>query len=111
LAGGDFVVLDAFNAFITLLGILLGFAGVALTFFTFFAPGFIQKLALKNPMRWMIVPPQTPGNKTYRHRTFSGFTIEVGFSDPVSDEDFFEPWMQALYRPNPRAASYYVRNV
>lgn len=101
-------MLDLFNTFITVLGILLGFSGVALTFLTFFAPGFIQEFALKDPIRWMIVPPQIPGNKTYRHRIFSGFTIEVGFSDPVSDEDFFEPWMQALYRPNPKASSYYV---
>lgn len=99
---------DAFNAVITLAGIVLGFAGVALTFVTFFAPGLIQGLALKKPKRWMNVPSQTLENKTYRHKTFSGFTIEVSFSNPISDGDFFEPWMKALHRPDPRATSYHV---
>jgi hypothetical protein len=101
-------VSDVLNAIVALVGIILGFAGVALTFITFFAPGTIQKLALKNPKSWARVPSQTPGNTTYRHRTYSGFTIDVDFSEPVSDDDYFEPWMDALYRPDQRAASYYV---
>lgn len=99
---------DWLNAVITLAGIVLGFAGVALTFVTFFAPGLIQEFALKNPARWMVVPSANPENKTYRHKIFSGFTIEVGFSNPVSDDTFFEPWMKALYRPDSSATSYYV---
>lgn len=96
-----------FNALVTLLGIILGFAGVALTFITFFAPGLIQYLALKNPKHWVRVPSLVPENSTYRHKIYSGFTLDVGFSDPVN-EDYFEPWMDALPRPDPHAASYYV---
>lgn len=99
---------DVFSTVVALAGIILGFAGVVLTFITFFAPGLIQELALKNPKRWVRVPSQTPGNSTYRHKIYSGFTIDVGFSDRVSEDDYFEPWMDALHRPDPRAASYYV---
>lgn len=91
----------------TLLGIVLGFLGVALTFITFFAPGTVQKLALRRADQWVKIPSFTMGNKAYRHRIFSGFTIEVRLSDPVC-EDFYEFWMEALYRPDPRATSYYV---
>lgn len=99
---------DWLNAIITLTGIALGFAGVVLTFVTFFAPSLIQGLALKSPKRWMLVPSVNPQNRTYRHKVFSGFTIEVGLSSPVSDDHFFEEWMNALYRPDPMATSYYV---
>ncbi|WP_157057516.1 hypothetical protein [Loktanella sp. 3ANDIMAR09] len=99
---------EALNALITFTGIVLSFAGVGLTFITFFAPGVIQSLALKNPKRWMHVPSQTDGNETYRHKIYSGFTIEVGYSDPVHRNDYFEPWMNALYRPDKSATSYYV---
>ncbi|WP_288960947.1 hypothetical protein [uncultured Sulfitobacter sp.] len=99
---------DVFSTVVALAGIILGFAGVVLTFITFFAPGLIQEQALKNPKRWVRVPSQTPGNSTYRHKIYSGFTIEVGFSDRVSEDDYFEPWMDALHRSDPRAASYYV---
>ncbi|MBL3566698.1 hypothetical protein JMM59_17020 [Rhodovulum sulfidophilum] len=97
-----------FSDIVALVGIILGFAGVALTFITFFAPGHIQKLALKNPRSWVRIPSQTLGNTTYRHRIYSGFTIDVDFSEPVSEDDYFEPWMDALHRSDPRAASYYV---
>lgn len=99
---------DVFNAIVALAGITLGFAGVALTFITFFAPGIIQNLALKKPESWVRVPSQTLGNATYRHRIYSGFTIDVNFSESVSEDDYFEPWMEALHRPDQRAASYYV---
>lgn len=99
---------DVLNSIVALAGIILGFAGVALTFITFFAPGTIQNLALKNPKCWVRVPSQTPGNTTYRHRVYSGFTIDVNFSESVSEDDYFEPWMEALHRPDQRAASYYV---
>lgn len=99
---------DYFNAVIALLGIILGFAGVALTFVTFFAPGLIQYLALKNPKPWVRVPSLTPGNATYRHKMYSGFMLDVGFSNPVVERDYFESWMDALHRPDPQAASYYV---
>lgn len=99
---------DVFNAVVALVGIILGFAGVALTFVTFFAPGLIQDLALNNHKHWVRVPPITPENTTYRHKIYSGFTMDVGFSDPVLEHDYFEPWMDALHRPDPRAASYYV---
>lgn len=99
---------DWFSGVIALLGILLGFAGVALTFVTFFAPGLIQNLALRNPKHWVRVPSLTPENATYRHKIFSGFMLDVGFSDPVVERDYFEPWMDALHRPDPRAASFYV---
>jgi hypothetical protein len=101
-------LLDVFNVFITLLGIVLGFAGVALTFATFFAPKHIQRLALRNSRQWMDVPPQKEGNAAYRHKLLSGFTIEVDFSNPICDGNFFEFWMKALYRPDPRASSYYA---
>jgi len=101
-------VSDMLNTIVALFGIILGFAGVALTFITFFAPEIIQKLALKKPKSWVCVPPQTPGNTTYRHKLYSGFTIDVNFSEPVSDDDFFEQWMGELYRPDQRATSYYV---
>lgn len=101
-------MLGALNAMVTLLGIILGFAGVALTFITFFSPGTIQKLALRSPKSWVKVPSRNSEIWTYRHRVYSGFTIEVNFSEPVSGDDFFEPWMDALHRPDQRAASYYV---
>ena len=101
---GDLTVPDVLNAIVALVGIILGFGGVALTFVTFFAPGLIQKLAMKNPKHWVRVPPLTLGNETYRHKIYSGFTMDVGFSDPVSDNSYFEPWMDALHRPDPRAA-------
>lgn len=105
---GYFTMPDWINAIISLVGILLGFAGVALTFVTFFSPGLIQELALKNPTRWMLVPSANSENKTYRHKNYSGFTIEVCFSDPVSEGNFFEPWMRALHQPDSTARSYYV---
>jgi hypothetical protein len=101
-------VSDVLNALVALAGIGLGFAGVALTFVTFFAPGIVQELALKNPKSWAPVPSQETDNKIYRHKVLSGFTIHTDFSNPVSDDDYFEPWMKALHRPDPRAASYYV---
>lgn|GEM_PF-744241 len=99
---------DFLNGIVTLVGLLLGFAGVALTFITFFAPEVIQWLALKNPKSWVTVPSRGVENKTYRHRIYSGFTMEVDLSEPVSDGDFLEPWMLALHRPDPSATSYYV---
>lgn len=99
---------EVFNAVVAFIGIVLGFAGVALTFFTFFAPGIIQGLALKNSKRWMAVPSQKEGGITYRHQIYSGFTIDVDFSNPASDGNYFEPWMNALHRPDSTATSYYV---
>lgn len=100
--------MDLLNSFVSLIGIILGFAGVGLTFVTFFSPGFIQGLALKDAKRWMPVPSVVEGNKAYRHKIFSGFTIEVRLSEPICVDTYFEWWMEALHRPDKSATSYYV---
>lgn len=100
--------MNIFNAIVSLLGIILGFTGVFLTFITFFSPEIVKNLALKNSKRWIPVPAIKYENKMYRHKVFSGFTIEVEYSEPVSENDFFEDWMRALHRPDQSATSYYV---
>lgn len=100
--------MNILNAIVALLGILLGFAGVALTFVTFFSPEIVQNLALKKPKQWKQVPSIKPENKMYRHKIFSGFIIEVGFSEPVSGMGFWEPWMRSLYNPSRTSISYHV---
>jgi len=102
------MALNTFNTIVSVFGIILGFAGILLTFVTFFSPEIVQNLALKKSKHWIPVPAIKYGNKMYRHKVFSGFTIEVEYSEPVSENDFFENWMRALHRPDQSATSYYV---
>ena len=99
--------MDLFSLIISFLGILLAFISIALTYITFFAPGFTAQFALRMQNHWSEVTIPTSGHKFLRHDIFSGFSIEIDFTDPVR-EDFFEPWMNALYRPDKQVSSYYV---
>lgn len=92
---------------LTLVGTFLGLASVALAFVTFFSPTTIQNFALRNPRQWIRVPSINRENRTYRHKLLSGFTIEVDLSEPVQD-NFDEPWMKVLHRPDRVATSHYV---
>lgn len=100
--------MNTFNAIVALLSIILGFTGVFLTFVTFFSPEIVKNWALKKSKHWIPVPAIKYENKMYRHKVFSGFTIEVEYSEPVSEDDFFEDWMRALHRPDRSATSYHV---
>lgn len=99
--------MDTFNSLVGLLSLLLGFSGVALTFVTFFAPDLVLRVAINNSKGWREVPAAREETKLFRHKIFSGFTIEVDLTEPVADV-FHEFWMEALHRPDQRAASYYV---
>ncbi|KUJ77236.1 hypothetical protein [Ruegeria profundi] len=99
--------MQAFSIIVSFLGILLAFISIALTYITFFAPGITAQIALKDRKRWSEVTRPQSGRKLFRHQIFSGFTIEIDIENSVV-EDFFEPWMGALYRPDPSATSYYV---
>ena len=103
----EIVTLELFGLVVSCLGILLAFISIALTYITFFAPGLTAKFALRNEGRWSEVTVNKPGHQFLRHELFSGFSIEIDFTEPVAD-DFFEPWMRALYRPDKSASSYYV---
>lgn len=99
--------MDTLNSIVGLFSLILGFSGVVLTFVTFFAPHLILRLAMRNTKGWNEVPAAREATKLFRHRFFSGFTIEVDLSEPVT-EGFYEPWMKALHMPDKRASSYYV---
>ncbi|TMV87332.1 hypothetical protein FGG78_18885 [Thioclava sp. BHET1] len=103
----ELATLELFGLIVSFLGILLAFISIALTYITFFAPGLTAKFALRDEGRWSEVTVNRPGHKFLRHEVFSGFSIEIDFTDPVAEE-FFEPWMRALYRPDRSASSYYV---
>lgn len=99
--------LSAIGIVLGLIGIVLGFIGVALTFVTFFSPSCTFRYALGKSKEWQKVPHNDDNKDLYRHRILSGFTIEVDYSKPVVD-NFNEPWMEVLYRPDLNAASYNV---
>lgn len=98
---------EIFSLLISFLGILLAFISITLTYITFFAPGLTARFALKMRNHWSEVTISKPGHKFLRHDIFSGFSIEIDFTDPIAS-NFFEPWLKALYRPDKRASSYYV---
>ena len=83
-----------------------------LVYFLPLLPFSLRKLSTiglrKIPSVGILVPAVKYVNKMYRHKIFSGFTIEVEYSEPVSENDFFEDWMRALHRPDQSATSYYV---
>ena len=101
------VSVELISLVIAFFGILLAFISIVLTYITFFAPLFTARYALRDQGRWSEITISKPGHKFLRHEVFSGFSIEIDFSSPVTD-NFFEPWMNALYRPDRGASSYYV---
>ena len=99
--------MEILNLVLAIIALLIGVFGALLTFITFFAPEIALHHALRSPEGWRLAPPIKEGIKIYRHCWLSGFSIEVDLSHPVCDS-FYEEWMQALHRPDPRAESYYV---
>lgn len=104
---GKVDLMNFLSLILAFLGILLAFISIALTYITFFAPVLTAKFVLRDRNSWSEVTISKPGRKFLRHKVFSGFSIDIDFSEPVV-EDFFEPWMNALYRPDQKASSYYV---
>ena len=99
--------MEILNLILAVTALLIGVFGVLLTFVTFFAPEIALHRVLRSPKNWRLAPPIKEGIKLYRHCWLSGFSIEVDLSHPVCDS-FYEEWMRALHRPDPRAESYYV---
>lgn len=92
---------------LSFLGILLAFTSILMAYVAFFAPSITAQYIIKDRGKWIEINSHKEGCKFLRHRLMSGFSIEIDFANPVA-EDFFEPWLDALYRPDKHASSYYV---
>lgn len=89
------------------ISVFLGLISVTLTFVTFFSPDIIKDIAISNPRKWRRVPSAKSETTVYRHKVFSGFSIEVDMSEPVCD-NFHQPWMDVLVRHDLLSKSYRV---
>lgn len=101
-------MIEKFGILLSFLGVFLGFLGVALTFVTFFTPAVTLRFALSSVKRWHQISFGEFDKKLYRNSFLSGFVIEVDNSEAIT-ENFEEPWMEALYRPDKNASTYRVK--
>ncbi|WP_132461718.1 hypothetical protein [Rhodovulum marinum] len=91
-----------------LLGLLATFVGTYFTYISFINPSARLTRLIRNHGSWSRIEGAGHNIQVFRHERFTQYSIEIDDNEVLA-EDFYEDWMEKLYRPNPRSQSTYVR--